>query len=79
LSSKDFQKNEISSLRTGGMAQVVECLLCKFKALRSNPRPIKKKKKISKIMLVILPIQEAEIRRMADQSQPRQIVHETLC
>jgi hypothetical protein len=60
------------------MAQVAECLLCKFKALRLNPRPIKKKK-ISKLMLVILPTQEAEIRRIADQSQPRQIVHETLC
>jgi hypothetical protein len=29
-------------------------------------------------MPVILATQEAEIRRIADQSQPRQIIHETL-
>jgi hypothetical protein len=28
---------------------------------------------------IILTIQEAEIRRIMVQSQPRQIVHETLC
>jgi hypothetical protein len=27
---------------TGGVAQVTECLLCKYKALRSNPSPTKK-------------------------------------
>jgi hypothetical protein len=30
---------------TGGMAQAVELLLCKHKALSSNPNPTKKKKK----------------------------------
>jgi hypothetical protein len=31
--------------QTGGMAQVVEHLLCKCKALNSTPSPIKEKKK----------------------------------
>jgi hypothetical protein len=30
------------------------------------------------LTLIILPTQEAEIRRIVVQSQPRQIVHETL-
>jgi hypothetical protein len=30
--------------RTGAVAQAVECLLCKRKALSSNPTPTKKKK-----------------------------------
>jgi hypothetical protein len=30
------------NLRTGGMAQVVECLFSKFKALSLNPSPTKK-------------------------------------
>jgi hypothetical protein len=29
----------------GSVAQAVECLLCKYEALSSNPCPIKKKKK----------------------------------
>jgi hypothetical protein len=29
----------------GGMAQTVDCLLCKHEALNSNPSPTKKKKK----------------------------------
>jgi hypothetical protein len=32
---------------TGGVAHVVECLLCKREALSSKPSPIKKKKKKS--------------------------------
>jgi hypothetical protein len=31
---------------TGGVAQVVECLVCKYEVLSSNPSPTKKKKKI---------------------------------
>jgi hypothetical protein len=31
---------------TGGMAQVVECQLCKWKALSSNPNPTKKNLKM---------------------------------
>jgi hypothetical protein len=30
---------------TGGVAQVVECMLCKHRALSTNPSPTKKKKK----------------------------------
>jgi hypothetical protein len=30
---------------TGGVAQVVECLLCKCKVLNSNPSPTKKKER----------------------------------
>jgi hypothetical protein len=29
---------------TGGVAQTIECLLCKYEALNSNPSPTKKKK-----------------------------------
>jgi hypothetical protein len=29
----------------GGVAQAVECLLCKYEVLRSNPCPTKKKRK----------------------------------
>jgi hypothetical protein len=32
---------------TGGLAQAVECLLCKHKTMSSNPSP-QKKKKVSK-------------------------------
>jgi hypothetical protein len=36
---------KIAKLRFGGVAQVKEHLLCKWKALSSNPSPIKKVKK----------------------------------
>jgi hypothetical protein len=36
---------EIWNIGTGGVAQVVECLLCKYEALISNPSLNKKKKK----------------------------------
>jgi hypothetical protein len=46
-----FEKPPISKISrakwTGGMAQAVELLLCKYEVLSSNPRPIKKKKKPS--------------------------------
>jgi hypothetical protein len=37
--------SKIAGMRTGGVAQVVEQLLCKCEALISNPSPAKKKKK----------------------------------
>jgi hypothetical protein len=34
---------------TGGVVQAIEHLLCKCKALSSNPSPAKKKKKVQKV------------------------------
>jgi hypothetical protein len=49
LSEKGDPKNGESTekkSRTEGMPQAVECLLCKCKALSSNPSPTKRKKKV---------------------------------
>jgi hypothetical protein len=35
----------ITPKQTGGVAQVVECLLCKFEALSSNSNPTEKEKR----------------------------------
>jgi hypothetical protein len=40
-----LSKKKIKAIWTGGVAQVIECLLCKYKALRSNPSPTKKRRK----------------------------------
>jgi hypothetical protein len=41
---KKKRKKSIDN-RTGGVAEAVECLLCKCEVLNSNPSPTKKKKK----------------------------------
>jgi hypothetical protein len=43
-SSQDLISKITRAKCTVGMAQVVECLFCKCKALSSNPSPTKKKK-----------------------------------
>jgi hypothetical protein len=68
------------------MVQVVELLQSKYKALSSNPSTIKKEGKKKKksthwakwLTPVILATQKAAIRRIAVQSQPGQIVSQTL-
>jgi hypothetical protein len=68
------------------VAQAVEHLLCKAQNPEFKLQAHQKKKKKRKIILcrrqwltpVILATQEAEIRRIMVQSQPEQIVHETL-
>jgi hypothetical protein len=55
----------IRKYRAGGMAQVVENLPSKLKALRW-------------LTPIILPTQEAESRRIMVRSQPGQMVRETL-
>jgi hypothetical protein len=48
---KNTTKQNFKVKRTEGVAQEVEHLLCKCKALRSNPSPIKKKlKKITSLI-----------------------------
>jgi hypothetical protein len=41
----------------GGVAQVVECLLCKCKAMSSNPSPTKKKKRAPKYIGLMVEMQ----------------------
>jgi hypothetical protein len=42
---RPYSKNKIKAKRAGGVAQVVECLTSKRKALSSNPTISRKKKK----------------------------------
>jgi hypothetical protein len=61
---------------TGGLPQVVKCLLCKHKALNSNSNPTKKKKKIyvqyNYTDMCALPCMHA--KRTVWQSQTRSIL-----
>jgi hypothetical protein len=60
---------------------VIECLPSEHETLNSNPIPPKRKNYLARhqcLTLIILTTQEAEIRRITVQSQPGQIVCETL-
>jgi hypothetical protein len=42
LGRRECPSLKVPKKKTGGVAQVLECLLCKHKALSSNPSPTKK-------------------------------------
>jgi hypothetical protein len=49
-----LQNNQ--SKMDGGVTQAIECLLCKWKALTSNPSTTKKKKKKTQITTAVKPL-----------------------